>query len=124
MEGSVRDRLYARCDVVLKALAKTKLSEFTVSQLHDLMLLVTNKPADEPLARLEAFIAEQALVFKHGMKVRYKNAPRSKRGLGTVTSHPRKGSQIVHVRGPQGWAGWARVNELEIVRATGKEGAA
>lgn len=104
-ERAASDRLHARCVGVLKALERTKLSEFTVGQLRDLMQLVDDEPTDESLAR------------KRGMKVRYKNAPRNKRGLGEVTSHPHKGSRIVHVRGPRGWAGWSRVDELEIVRA-------
>lgn len=124
-EALVRDRKRARCAAVYEALKSTSLGEFTVENLSDLMLLVNaglmrdhewSGEADYALTRLEKLVEERGRVLKHGMQVRYKKPKdKSQRGIGVITSRPRKGSRIVHVQGPGGWAGWVHVTDLVIV---------
>lgn len=122
-ESMARDRASMRRDKVLEALKDVKLSEFTVGQLSDLVQLVRGGLVTrdgfhgEALERLEKFVEDHHRVFKHGMRVRYRKVPDRKnpRGVGVITSRPRKGTRLVHVEGPRGWAGWASVDELDIV---------
>jgi hypothetical protein len=142
-ESMARDRAHARRDKVFEALKNVKLSEFTVGELHDLMLLVDSKltSCDEVLERVEKLVVERARIFRHGMRVRYRKPKKHRqkarrrtrhlssrqvryrkpkkgqKGIGIVKSKPRRGSRIVYVNGPRGWAGWTRVDDLEIVDA-------
>jgi hypothetical protein len=118
-ESMARDRAHARRDKVFEALKNVKLSEFTVGELHDLMLLVDSKltSCDEVLERVEKLVVERARIFRHGMRVRYRKPKKGQKGIGIVKSKPRRGSRIVYVNGPRGWAGWTRVDDLEIVDA-------
>lgn len=115
-ERMARDRKHARYERVLEALKDVPLSEFTVGQLWDIHRLVAREwGATEVLERLELLVQERARTFRHGMFVRYKNPKKGQRGRGIITSYPRRGSRTVYVQGPRGWAGWARVDELEVV---------
>lgn len=115
-EGMARERKHTRYEHVLEALKDVPLAEFTVGQLWDIHRLVAREwGATEVLERLEALVQERARTFRHGMFVRYKNPKKGQRGRGIITSYPRRGSRIVYVQGPRGWAGWARVDELEVV---------
>lgn len=112
----VRDR-YER---VMEALKDVPLSEFTVGQLPDIHYLVSRDWSTyggslETLERLERLVDARARQLKHGMFVRYKNPKKGQRGKGVITSRPRRGTRLVYVQGPRGWAGWARVDELEVV---------
>jgi hypothetical protein len=122
-ESMARDRAHARRDKAFEALKSVKLSEFTVGELHDLMLLVDSKLVSrdgfwsEALERVEKLVAERARIFRHGMQVRYRKPKKGQKGIGIVKSKPRRGSRIVYVNGPRGWAGWTHVDDLEIVDA-------
>lgn len=116
-ERMEREGRGARYEKVLQALRDVPLSEFTVGQLHDIHCLVTRKwDSNEVVARLEQLVEERHRLFKHGMYVRYRKPKRGQKGLGIVTSYPRRGTRLVYVQGPRGWAGWTHVDELEIVR--------
>ena len=115
-EGMARDRKHARFEAVLEALKDVPLSEFTVGQLWDIHRLAAREwGATEVIEWLEAIVAARGQVLKHGMVVRYKKPKKGQKGTGRITSYPRRGTKIVFVQGPRGWAGWARVEELEIV---------
>jgi len=115
-EGMARERKHTRYERVLEALKDVPLAEFTVGQLWDIHRLVAREwGATEVLERLELLVQERARTFRHGMFVRYKNPKKGQRGRGIITSYPRRGSRIVYVQGPRGWAGWVRVEELEVV---------
>lgn len=62
---------------------------------------------------LAADDAKRGAAFQHGDRVRRRSGEPV--GVGTITSKPRVGSQIAHVQGPGGWAGWCRLDELEVV---------
>lgn len=119
-ERTARNRMRARHERVMEALKDVPLSEFTVGQFQDLHYLVAHDwrmsgGSLEALERLEKLAEERAQQFKHGMFVRYKNPKKGQRGSGIITSYPRRRTRLVYVQGPRGWAGWARIDELEIV---------
>lgn len=110
---SMESRTYARYERVLEALKNVPLSEFTVGQLRDIHRLVAREwDLFEVLERLEALAQERSRAFRHGAFVRYKKGPK---GKAIITSHPRRGTRLVHVKGPRGWSGWANIDELEVV---------
>lgn len=114
-ESMARDRLRARAAVVFSSLEKIPLADFTVGQLADLVQLVSGNAENEWLERLEAYVADRCRLFKSGMEVRYKKPKKGQKGIGIVQGRPRKGSRIVYVQGPRGWAGWTHIDDLEIV---------
>lgn len=119
-EAAVRRRGCARYERVMEVLKDVPLSEFTVGQLQDIHYLVGRDwrmtgGSPQTLERLEKIVEERALQLKHGMFVRYKNPKKGQRGKGIITSYPRRGTTLVRVRGPRGWDGWCRIDELEIV---------
>lgn len=119
-QAAERRRGRDRYERVMEALKDVPLSEFTVGQLSDLHYLVSRDwgmsgGSPQTLERLERLVEERSCQLKHGMFVRYKNPKKGQRGKGIITSRPRRGTQLVYVQGPRGWAGWARVDELEVV---------
>lgn len=109
-------RTSARYEHVLAALRDVPLSEFTVGQLWDIHRLVAREWGEPSLIeRLERLVDDRSRQLKHGMFVRYKNPKKGQRGKGIITSYPRRGTTLVRVRGPRGWDGWCRIDELEIV---------
>lgn len=119
-QAAERCRGNARFEQVMEALKDVPLSEFTVGQLRDLHYLVSRDwsmtgGSLQVLERFEKLVEERSRQLKHGMFVRYKNPKKGQRGKGIITSRPRRGTQLVYVQGPRGWAGWARVDELEVV---------
>ncbi len=115
-EGIARECRHARFEKVLEALKDVPLSEFTVGQLWDIHRLIAREwGAAAVVERLETLVEERHRLFKRGMFVRYKRPEKGQRGRGIITSRPRRGSRTVYVQGPRGWAGWARVEDLEIV---------
>lgn len=115
-ESMARGRRQARFEKVLEALKDVLLADFTVGQLSDIYRLVTHEWGEPTLLeRLENLVTERHRRFEHGMFVRYKKPKKGQRGRGIVTSYPRRGTRLVYVQGPRGWAGWASVDELEVV---------
>lgn len=119
-QAAERRRGCARYERVMEALKDVPLSEFTVGQLSDIHYLVSRDwsmsgGSPQVLERLERMVEERACQLKHGTFVRYKNPKKGQRGKGIITSRPRRGTQLVYVQGPRGWAGWARVDELEVI---------
>jgi hypothetical protein len=52
--------------------------------------------------------------FKHGMRVGLKKPERRRARWGRIVSFPRRGSRLVHVRWPDGWAGWVATKDLIV----------
>lgn len=59
--------------------------------------------------------------FRHGDIVRLKDCPLDREPIGKVVGHPRDGSQFINVKWPDGWAGYARADELEHAQPFNRE---